>query len=67
MATNCPAAVGAGGPGVLDLTDWDATRSTLAALGEAGADVVNVVVVSYDPAESRDAAEALGQHCGQNF
>ena len=64
VATNCPAAVGAGGPGVLDLTDGDATRSTLSALGEAGADVVNVVVVSYDPAETREAAEALGHHCG---
>lgn len=64
VATNCPAAVGAGGPGVLDLTDGDATRRALLALGEAGADVVNVVVVSYDPAETREAAEALGHHCG---
>ena len=64
VATTCPAAVGAGPHGVLDLTDGDATRSTLAGLGEAGADVVNMVVVSYDPAETRDAAEALGQHCG---
>lgn len=67
VATNCPAAVGAGAPGVLDLTDGDATRNALAALGEAGADVVNMVVVSYDPAETRDAAEALGHHCGLNF
>lgn len=64
VATNCPAAVGAGAPGVLDLTDSDATRSTLAALGEAGADVVNMVVVSYDPTETREAAETLGQYCG---
>lgn len=64
VATTCPAAVGTGPPGVLDLTDGDTTRNTLAALGEAGADVVNMVVVSYDPAETRDAAEALGQHCG---
>ena len=65
VATNCPAAVGASGPSVLDLNDGDATRRTLtAALGEAGADVVNVVVVSYDPAETREAAEVLGQHCG---
>ncbi len=63
VATNCPAAVGSGPAGVLDLTDGDATRSMLAALGEAGADVVNMVVVSYDPAETRDAAHALGQHC----
>lgn len=64
VATNCPAAVGAGAPGVLDLTDGDATRSMLETLSEAGADVVNVVVVSYDPAETREAAVALGQHCG---
>lgn len=64
MATTWPAAVGAGAPGVLDLTDGDATRSTLTALGDAGADVVNMVVVSYDPAETREAAHALGQHCG---
>ena len=64
VATTCPAAVGGNNPNVLDLTDGDATRSTLAGLGKAGADVVNMVVVSYDPAETRDAAEALGQHCG---
>ena len=64
VATTWPASVGAGAPGVLDLTDGDATLSTLAALGEAGADVVNMVVVSYDPAETREAVEALGQHCG---
>lgn len=64
VATTWPAAVGASAPGVLDLTDGDATRSTLAALGEAGADVVNMVVVSYDPAETREAAHALGQHRG---
>ena len=64
VATTWPAAVGPGAPGVLDLTDGDAMRNVLAALGEAGADIVNVVVVSYDPAETRDAAEALGQHCG---
>ena len=64
VATTCPAAVGAGAPGVLDLTDRDATLSTLTALGEAGADVVNMVVVSYDPAETLEAAKALGRHCG---
>ena len=64
VATTWPVAVGAGAPGVLDLTDGDATLSTLTALGEAGADVVNMVVVSYDPAETRDAAEVLGQYCG---
>ena len=64
VATNCPAAVGSCPAGVLDLTDGDATRSMLAALGEAGADVVNMVVVSYDPAETREVAHALGQHCG---
>lgn len=63
VATNCPAAVGSGPAGVLDLTDGDATQSMLAALGEAGADVVNMVVVSYDPTETREAAHALGQHC----
>lgn len=63
VATTCPAAVGAGPPGVLDLTDGDTTRSTLTALGEAGADVVNVVVGSYDPGETLEAAHALGQHC----
>ena len=64
VATTWPVAVGAGAPGVLDLTDGDTTLSTLTALGEAGADVINMVVVSYDPAETLDAAEALGQHCG---
>ena len=64
VATTWPAAVGSHNPNVLDLTDQDATLSTLAALGEAGADIVNMVVVSYDPAETLDAAEALGQHCG---
>lgn len=44
--------------------DFGATLRTLAALGEAGADIVNMVVGSYDPAETRDAAEALGQYCG---
>ena len=63
VATTCPAAVGAGPPGVLDLTDGDTTRSTLVALGEAGADVVNMVVGSYDPGETLEAAHALGQHC----
>lgn len=63
VATNCPAAVGSGPAGVLDLTDGDATQSMLAALGEAGADAVNMVVVSYDPAETREAALVLGQHC----
>ncbi len=64
VATTWPAAVGGHNPNVLDLGDRNATVSTLAALGEAGADVVNMVVVSYDPAETRDAAEALGQHLG---
>ena len=63
VATTCPAAVGSGPPGVLDLTDGDATRSTLEALGEAGADLINMVVGSYDPAETLEAAHALGQHC----
>ena len=64
VATTWPAAVGVSPPGVLDLADGDATQSTLAELGDAGADIVNIVVVSYDPAETRDAAEALGEHCG---
>ncbi|MCY3577346.1 MAG: LLM class F420-dependent oxidoreductase [bacterium] len=64
VATTWPAAVGAGAPGVLDLTDQDATLTTLGELGEAGADLVNMVVVSYDPAETREAVEALGRHCG---
>ncbi len=64
VATTWPVAVGAGAPGVLDLTDGDATRSTLTALGDAGAGLVNMVVVSYDPAETRDAVAALGQHLG---
>ena len=64
VAATCPAAVGGQNPNVLDVGDRDATLSTLVALGEAGADVVNMVVVSYDPAETRDAAEALGRHCG---
>ena len=64
VATTWPVGIGARAPGVLDLTDQDATLSTLAALGEAGADLVNMVVGSYDPAETREAVEALGQHCG---
>ena len=64
VAATCPAAVGGQNPNVLDVGDRDATLSTLVALGEAGADVVNMVVVSYDPAETRDAAEALDRHCG---
>ncbi len=64
VATNCPAAVGPGPPGVLNLADGDATIDRLTALGEAGADIVNVVVVSYDPAETEEAARALGRHCG---
>lgn len=64
VATTWPAAVGAGAPGVLDLTDGDTTRSTLTALGEAGADLVNMVVVSYDPVETREAVEALASTVG---
>ncbi|MXZ84610.1 MAG: LLM class F420-dependent oxidoreductase [Acidimicrobiia bacterium] len=64
VATTCPAAVGSHNPNVLDVTNQDATLSTLAALGEAGADLINMVVGSYDPAETREAAEALGQYCG---
>ncbi len=63
VATTCPAAMGPAAPGVLDLTDHDTTRATLTALGEAGADVVNIVVVSYDPAETLQAAETLSLHC----
>ena len=66
VATTCPAAVGGHNPNVLDITDQDATLSALAALGEAGADLINMVVGSYDPAETREAAEALGQYCGLN-
>lgn len=67
VATTWPAAVGGHNPNVLDLTDRNATLGTLTELGEAGADVINMVVVSYDPAETLEAAEALGQHLGSGL
>ena len=63
VAVNCPVAVGPAPPGVLDVSDPDATQATLAELANAGADVVNIIVVSQDPTETLTAAQTLSPHC----
>ncbi len=60
ITTNFPARVGTDKADGVDLSDLEATAKSLNGLGEAGADLVIVVVTSHDPAEVLEAIKILG-------